>query len=312
MPPVGDSQLAELLRRGPEIWNAQRPSGWLNLADLDLDDLDLRGADLSKAGMWGCNLQRTDLSDANLDGADLSDATLCRARLIRTSVQGTNFANAWVYGAAIWDLQGVPSNEDRLSIVPDGPGYFKANASILRLEFGGLRVAQFISSAYSALNGTTSDPLMSGLVDALSTRLVLLLGRFNDEEHRLKELASILKNQYAVVPMVFDFDAPNSRDLTETVTLWARLCSFIVADLTDPASVPHELASIVPFLPSVPVFPIIKSPQRPFSMLEHWQRFPWVHSPMEFADRSGLETITATIVAQARQSRGSGHTSSGQ
>jgi hypothetical protein len=34
---------------------------------------------------------------------------------------------AWVYGAAIWDLRGVPRNEEHLSIVPDGKGYWDAD-----------------------------------------------------------------------------------------------------------------------------------------------------------------------------------------
>jgi uncharacterized protein YjbI with pentapeptide repeats len=79
--------------------------------------LDLSGADLSNAGMWGCNFSGSDLSEAILDEADLSCTTLCRAKLIGTSVQGTNFSQAWVYRSAICDLRGTPRFEDSLSIV---------------------------------------------------------------------------------------------------------------------------------------------------------------------------------------------------
>ena len=41
-------------------------------------------------------------------------------------------------------------------------------------------------------------------------------------------------------PMAEDNDKPESRDLTETVSLWARLCSIIIVDLTSPASVPAD------------------------------------------------------------------------
>ena len=91
VPPIGDSQFGDLLRSGGKVWNAKKPPGWVNLADLDFDDLDLRSAYLSNAGMWDCNLRGSDLSDAILDEADLSCTTLCRAKLIGTSVQGTNF-----------------------------------------------------------------------------------------------------------------------------------------------------------------------------------------------------------------------------
>jgi Pentapeptide repeats (8 copies) len=302
MPPIGDSQLRDLLLRGSKVWNVERPPGWLNLADLDLDDLDLRGADLSHAGMWGCNLQRSDLSDAVLDGADLSCANLCRARLIRASVQGANFREAWVYGAAIWDLQGIPSNEERLSILPDGDRYLKSDHELLRVEAGGLRIAQFLSSAYSALTASEPDALLSGMVDALSARVALLLGRFTASAERLKRIASHLCKEHSIAAMVFDFGKPASRDLTESVTLWARMCSFIIADLTDPASVPHELASIIPFLPSVPVFPIIKTEDQPYAMLEHLLRYPWVRKPFTFATETELEAIVTNIVTEVRQS----------
>jgi hypothetical protein len=80
------------------------------------------------------------------------------------------------------------------------------------------------------------------------------------------------------------------------------MCSFIIADLTDPASVPHELASIIPFLPSVPVFPIIKAEDRPYAMLEHLLRYPWVRKPFTFATETELEAIVTNIVTEVRQS----------
>ena len=76
MTPIGDSQLGDLLRSGVQVWNAKRPPGWVNLADLDFDDLDLLNAYLSNAGMWGCNRRGSDLSDTILDAADLSCTTL--------------------------------------------------------------------------------------------------------------------------------------------------------------------------------------------------------------------------------------------
>jgi len=298
MPPIGDSKLGDLLKSGVQVWNKQRPKGWINLADLDLNDLDLRGADLSQAGMWGCNLHRTDLSDATLERADLSCANLCRARLIRTLVKGADFSGAWVYGAAIWDLQGIPSNDEHLSIVPDDARYWQTDHELLQVPAGGLRMAQFLSCAYSALANSEPDALLSGMIDAFSARVALLLGRFTDSEKRLKRIASVLYQSHSIAALIFDFSRPRSRDLTESLTTWARMCSFIIADLTDPSSVPHELVSTVPFLPSVPVFPIIKSGNDPYSMFDYLLRYPWVQKPMSFADDSDLPSIVANIVCQ--------------
>ena len=57
------------------------------------------------------------------------------------------------------------------------------------------------------------------------------------------------------IPVLFDFDKPASKDITGTVETLARMARFIVADLTDPSSIPHELATIVPFLRTTPVLP---------------------------------------------------------
>ncbi|HYW37536.1 MAG TPA: hypothetical protein VE957_05445 [Terriglobales bacterium] len=48
------------------------------------------------------------------------------------------------------------------------------------------------------------------------------------------------------MPVLFDFEKRASKDLTGTITTLANMAGFIVADLTDPSSVPHELAMVVP------------------------------------------------------------------
>lgn len=299
MPPIGDAELEELLRQGVEVWNATRPSGWLNLADLDLNDLDLRGADLRKAGMWGCNLQRTDLSDADLRDADLNWANLCRARLIGTDVTGANFRNAWIYGSALWDLKGSPSSDVDISIVPDGPNYWRSDREVFRIATGGLRIAPFLSSLYSTLTEGQPDGLLSELVNGLTTRIVLVLGRFTNNRATLDRITTTIRNSGAMIPLVFDFARPISRDLTESVTLWARLCHFMVADLSNPSSVPHELASIIPFLPSVRLYPIIQKGQKPYAMFEHLLKYPWVHEVRTFSSNNELENMISDIVTDA-------------
>jgi hypothetical protein len=78
------------------------------------------------------------------------------------------------------------------------------------------------------------------------------------------------------LPILFDFDKPASRDLTATVSTLAHLARLIIADLTDPSSIPHELATVVPLTP-VPVQPIILSDENEYSMFVDLRtRYHWV------------------------------------
>ena len=51
--------------------------------------------------------------------------------------------------------------------------------------------------------------------------------------------------------------------------------SFIIADLTDPSSIPKELEAIVPGL-AVPVQPLLEGASRPYSMFKDYWKYDWV------------------------------------
>ncbi len=107
---------------------------------------------------------------------------------------------------------------------------------------------------------------------------------------------------------MFDFEKPASRDLTETITILARMSRFIIADLTDPKSIPHELEAIVPHLPSVPIQPLILSSQREYGMFEHFTRYPWVlpihrYDQLEDLLASLAEKVIAPAEAKAKELR---------
>ena len=71
--------------------------------------------------------------------------------------------------------------------------------------------------------------------------------------------AELRKRDY--LPILFDFEKPLSRDLTEAVSTLAHMAQFIIADLTDARSIPAELTEVVKDLPSVPVQPLIRQPE---------------------------------------------------
>ena len=100
-------------------------------------------------------------------------------------------------------------------------------------------VAQFV---YLLLNNAK----IRHVIDTITSKVVLILGRFTPE--RTVVLDSIRdelrKRDYVLV--LFDFEKPAGKDLTGTISTLANMARFIIADLTDPTSVPHELATLVP------------------------------------------------------------------
>ncbi|QKQ25482.1 hypothetical protein [Candidatus Reidiella endopervernicosa] len=95
--------------------------------------------------------------------------------------------------------------------------------------------------------------------------------------------------------MLFDFEVPATRDITETVITLATLSKFIVADLSDPRSIPQELTAIIPHLPSVPVQPILESSSEEYGMFEHFKKYQWV-LPIVTYESGSLSVLVDHVV----------------
>jgi hypothetical protein len=139
-------------------------------------------------------------------------------------------------------------------------------------------------------------------IDNLTSKVVLILGRFNAPRKLiLDSIRSALKARN-YTPVVFDFEKPGKRDLTETVSLLANMSRFVIADITDAKSIPQELAQIVPNLPSVPVQPLLKTGSAEYSMFEHFRRYPWVLKTFVYTDVNDvISSLAAKVIGPAEK-----------
>ena len=245
----------------------------LSAADLGKADLSgaiLEGADLRKANLSGAILEGANLTEANLTGANFQGATL-----MDTDFTGADLTGCRIYGVSAWGLKLERTKQQNLVITRrDEP----------EITVDNIEVAQFI---YIMLN----NQKVRDVIDTITSKVVLILGRFTDERKAALDALREELRKRDYLPILFDFNVPATRDVTETVSLLARMARFIVADLTDPSSIPKELEAIVPGL-AVPVQPLLEGASRPYSMFRDYWKYEWVLPVYRY---EGLEPLLATL-----------------
>jgi uncharacterized protein YjbI with pentapeptide repeats len=299
---MADEEQLRILKQGPEAWNAwrQRDGGTRILFDLsnaNLIEASLYGANLSVANLQGANLavadlHRASLYEANLSGANFQGANLSRAILIGANLQGANLIGAnlrradlsranlietnlseanlsganlseanltgcHVFGVSAWQLRLSETTKQQNLVItaPDEP----------QITVDDIEVAQFI---YLLLH----NEKIQRVIDTIGKKGVLLLGRFtNGRIAVLEQLREALRAR-DFLPIIFNFDKPETKTFTETVRLLAGMSRFVIADITNPRSNPLELQATVPEC-MVPFVPILdrNDDLKPFAMLEDLQ-----------------------------------------
>lgn len=223
------------------------------LRDAQLDGADLSGADLSQATLLWASLVRADLA-----GANLSHAMLTRANLTEADICG-----ARVFGASAWNLRGRPRDQRGLTITGDD----EATVTVDDLE-----LAQFIHLLLTREK-------VRNVIETLTARTVLILGRFTPERKAILEAMAAELRRYNLLPIIFDFEALRSRDLTETVKILVGLSCFVIVDVTQPKSAPQELQATIPDY-QVAFIPIMQAGEKPYAMLADFKKYDWLLQPV--------------------------------
>lgn len=271
--------------RGADLQGAQLSNA--NLSQADLADANLLGANLSQAlarevrlerayvkeanlasaslvnaFLNDVTLERANLSGADLTGANLRGADLSYAMMVDAKLTDANIEHCRVYGIAAWNLELTGARQQNLTVTrPDEP--------VLTVD--NLEVAQYF---YMLLNSSKVREVIS----TTTSKVVLLLGRFTPGLDAVRQQL----RELGYVPVVFDFDAPAQRDFTETLLSLAHMSKFIIAIGMGSRSLPFELGSIVPHLPSVPVVVLLSDSEPEYAMFETMRMYPSVLPAFRF------------------------------
>jgi uncharacterized protein YjbI with pentapeptide repeats len=328
-----DLQWADL--RGADLMLARMDRVNLEHANLS-DGATLTGAQLGQARLGRTILEGADLIGADLGGADLRhadlrgailyDADLSLATLVGTRLEGAQLNGCRVYGASVWSVQLDEKTQQQGLIITPKPSLLppeqaaKLQQDIERIvsEQGSLRPDWHRSETVAVIDEptVTTDDLqiaqflyllrenkrLSGVIDAIVSRVVLVLGNFAPQPKTVLDAIRAELKKRDCVPVIFDFKRPSFRDTDETINMLARMARFIVADATDARSLPQELKGIVEALPSVPVQPIILAAQHEYGMFDHLKRYPWVLEtfPYENPDHL-LASLQEFVIAPAEK-----------
>jgi uncharacterized protein YjbI with pentapeptide repeats len=249
-----------------------------NLSGATLNYATLGSADLSGANLRGASLSGANLEYANLCGADLTQAYLSQAVFVKTNLTDAVLTGCNIWGVSAWGVKLSEGTKQRGLIIsaPNEP----------EITVDDLEVAQFV---YLLLH----NEKIRRVIDTVGKKGVLLLGRFTEGRIEvLNRLRDALRRR-GYVPIVFNFDKPETKDFTETVRLLAGLSKFVIADITNPKSAPLELQATVPEI-MVPFRPIIEEGEKPFAMLQDlWiKHHDWVFEPIYY---SSVDALIASL-----------------
>ncbi len=255
-----------------------------HLSGADFTGADLTDAYLIEADLSGADLSMARLSGADLTGADLTGADLYEANCVRTNFTGANLTDCNVYGISAWDVNLKDTVQTDLRIIPTG------KESLITVD--NVEVAQFL---YLLMH----NEKMRAVLDTITSKVVLILGRFSDERKPILDALreALRRHSNSYIPVLFDFAPQADKPVLETVKTLANLARFVIADLTDAHMVRAELTTIIPNVPTVPIQPIVEGNAGLPTEYESWALYRSVLPVYRYVDLPQLlASLTESVI----------------
>lgn len=273
---------------GSNLWQAVL---WrASLVDANLSHTNLVNSTFDNCDLTAANLSGANISDASFRQSILAGATLKHVVALKTDFSGADLTSCHIYGISAWDLCVREAIQSKLIITESEP----------HVRVDDLEVAQFI---YLLLKRQK----LRNVITTLGDTAVLVLGRFTERKQLLDRIADKLRS-LGFLPIIFDFERPTNRDLTETVRVLAGLSRFVIADITNPLSVPLELEATIPDY-MVPFVLIIERGRPVFGMFDDLPRkYDWALPLLEYKTADSLmnafdEKVVAIALEKSEEIR---------
>ena len=265
----------------------------------DLTFADFTNSTLNYSSFINCKLHNArvvsaDLTCTNFKNAKLIKANLAYSNLGGADLRGANLMGATVTGTNTWDVLIdsftkqenliIEQWDDPLLEISDDSNSSRDN---IILQTNDIEVAQLLY-LLTRRNANGKSEKLKNVIDAMTDRIVLILGNFGlRRKSILKAMREKLANN-GYVPVIFDFEPPNDRDLIETVGVLAGLSRFVIADLTSPSSTPLEALLIISGF-KVPFATIVLEGKKVFSMFNSLKaKYDWVLQPWQYKNKKHL------------------------
>lgn len=256
---------------------------------------DFKSSNLSRCRFKSSKILDCSFAGANLSGVSiintiLGNVDLSYARLVHAIVYDSELLSCRIFGSSVWKCDIKNTKQHNIIITP------KSDVCVY---------VDDIESA-QAIFMFLSNHKIRGLIDASAKNLCLVLGRFSLE--RMPILVKIKNriNELGRVGVIFDFEKPSSRNLTETITLLAHLANVVIVDISDPSSVPHELMATIPKLPSVRFVLIQDISSTSYAMVEDLHCYPWVENTFLYSSHDELIRYISKFLSHCDSTADSG------